>query len=87
MNTIEITLNQLRGMIGQKVIHEGMKCQVIEVIETNNCLVLQVHETDKIIQLDQHGDARRRVPGTITIPVLTMDKTELHPLFLALDLL
>ena len=87
MTTIEITLAQLRGMIGQKVIHEGMNCQVIEVIETNTSLVLQVHATDKVIQLDQHGDAQRRVPGTITIPVLTSDKSELHPSFLALDLL
>jgi hypothetical protein len=86
MSTIEITLTQLRGMIGQKVVHQGTPCQIIEVIETNTSLVLQIHTTGRVIQLDQHGDAHRRVPDTITIPVLTADKTELHPVFLALDL-
>jgi hypothetical protein len=86
MSTIEITLTQLRGMIGLKVVHQGTPCQIIEVIEINTSLVLQTHTTDKVIQLDQHGDAHRRVPDTITIPVLTADKTELHPVFLALDL-
>jgi hypothetical protein len=87
MSTIEITLTQLRGMIGQEVVHEGTPCQVIEVIETNTCLVLQTYTSGRVIQLDQHGDAHRRVPDTITIPVLTADKTELHPVFLALDLI
>ena len=73
-------------MIGQKVVHQGMSCQIIEVIEINTSLVLQAYDKDKVIQMDQHGDAHRRVPNTVTIPVLTSDKTELHPEFLALDL-
>jgi len=87
MTTIEITLVQLRGMIGQKVRHQGMACQVIEVLENTTSLVLQVYEPGRKIQPDQHGDAHRRVPETITIPVLTQDKEELHPSFLALDLM
>ena len=87
MSTIEITLTQLRGMIGQLVLHKGVACQVIEVLEMNTCLVLQVRETNHTIQPDQHGDAHRRVPETITIPVLSSDKTELHPHFMALDLI
>jgi hypothetical protein len=86
METIIISLSQLRGMIGQQVIYQGMRCQVIEVLEQNTELVLQIEE-HHIIQPDQYGDARRVVPDTVTIPVLTGDKTELHATFLALELL
>ncbi|MEJ2361482.1 MAG: hypothetical protein P8Z75_08650 [Gammaproteobacteria bacterium] len=86
METIIISLSQLRGMIGQRVIYQGQTCLVIEVLEQDTELVLQIEE-QHTIQPDQYGEARRVVPGTITIPVLTQDKTELHASFLALDLL
>ncbi len=86
MTTLNITLNQLRGMIGQSVRHQGRDYDVIEVLEQGTELVLQEKQAATIIQPDQHGDAHRRVPKTVTIPVLTADKTELHPSFLALDL-
>ena len=85
MSTLNITLIQLRGMIGLTVIHQGEGYQVIEVLEQSTELVLmKVQQTT--IQTDQHGDAHRRVPHTVTIPVLTADRTELHPSLLALDL-
>ena len=86
MNTITMTLSQLRGMIGQTVIFEGKHYQVIEVLEAGTELVLLDIYQETIIQPDQHGDAHRRVPSTLTIPVLTADKTELHPYFLELDI-
>ena len=86
METIIISLSQLRGMIGQQVIYQGRRCLVIEVLEQDTELVLQIEE-HHTIQPDQYGDARRLVLGTITVPVLTSDKTELHASFLALDLL
>lgn len=86
MNTITITLEQLRGMIGLRVVYQGRHCQVIEVLEQETELVLQIEE-DETIQADQYGDARRHVPTTITIPVLTADRREIHPRFLSLDLL
>ena len=86
METIIISLPRLRGMIGQQVICQGHLCRVIEVLERDTQLVLQIEE-HHTIQPDQYGDARRLVPGTITIPVLTADKTELHARFLALDLM
>lgn len=87
MTEIQITLSQLQGMIGQCVNHEGIPCQVIEVLEHRTELVLIYQEPGRKIQPDQHGDAHRRVQETITIPVLTADKKELHPSFLALELL
>jgi hypothetical protein len=86
METIIISLTQLRGMIGEQVMHQGRRCIVIEVLEQDTELVLEIIE-HHTIQPDQYGDARRLAPGTITIPVLTADKTELHARFLALELL
>jgi hypothetical protein len=73
-------------MIGARVIHCGEGYQVIEVLEQSTELVLLKLERVTVIQANQHGDAHRRVPRTVTIPVLTADRTELHPSFLALDL-
>lgn len=86
METIIISLSQLRGMIGQRVVCQGQSCLIIEVLEQDTELVLQV-ERHLTIQADQYGDARRVVPDTMTIPVLNADKTELHASFLALELL
>ena len=86
MDEIVITLEQLRGMIGLKVRHQGKCCQIIEVLEDGPSLVLLNCEDTPTIQANQFGDANRRVPQTHTIPVLTPDQTELHALFLALDL-
>lgn len=86
MDEIVITLEQLRGMIGLKVRHQGLSCQVIEVLEDGPSLVLQNCKAVSTIQANQFGDANRRVPQTQTIPVLSPDKTELHALFLSLDL-
>lgn len=86
METIVISLSQLRGMIGQQVMYQGHSCIVIEVLEQETELVLQIEE-HHTIQPNQYGEARRLAPGTITIPVLSADKTELHASFLALELL
>ena len=86
MDEINITLSQLRGMIGQTVIVDDKHYLVIEVLEQSTELVLQVKHAETCIQPDQHGDARRRVPTTLTIPVLTADKTGLHPAFLEIDI-
>ena len=86
MDEIVITLEQLRGMIGLKVQHQGLRCQVIEVLEDGPSLVIQNCEAVSTIQANQFGDANRRVPQTHTIPVLTPDQKELHALFLSLEL-
>lgn len=86
MSTITITLTQLRGMIGHTVIIDGKHYLIIEVLEAGTELVLQVKHHETFIQANQHGDAHRRVPTTLTVPVLTADKTQLHPSFLELDI-
>jgi len=44
METIIISLSQLRGMIGEQVIHQGHRCLVVEVLEQSTELVLQIEE-------------------------------------------
>ena len=86
MSSIEISLQQLRGMIGLTVRYQGEHCLVVEVLEDSTSLVLQSQEYQATIQADQYGDPRRRVPQTYTIPVLSAQRDELHPEFLSLEL-
>jgi hypothetical protein len=85
MDPIVITLDQLRGMIGLRLLHQGMACVVVEVLEDGPSLVLEAEETP--IQGDMHGRAHRRVPETRVVPVLTADQSELHSEFLSLELM
>ena len=86
MPELIITLDQLRGMIGLLLLHQGILCRVIEVLEDGPSLVLQSIEEEPGIQPNQHGEATRRAPVTYTVPVLNNTKDELHAQFLELDL-
>jgi len=86
MIDIVITLDQLRGMIGVKVIHQGVACKVVEILEDGPSLVL-LSVDDSHIQSDQYGNPLRKVPQTYTVPVLNSSGSEIHPAYLALDLL
>lgn len=85
MSEITITLDQLRDLIGILVRYRNVDYQVVEVLEDRPSVVLQT--TNKVIQPNSHGHPTRRVPETITIPVLTEDKLGLAPEFLLLELL
>ena len=84
--TLNITLIQLRGLIGLQVRYEHCDCVIVEVLEDGPSIVLQAYEAT-CIQHDQHGEAHRHVPRTMTIPVLSQDKTELSAALLSLDLI
>ncbi len=83
---IEIDMEQLRGLIGRSVDYYGTRCTVIEVLEDNPALVLEACHKHTTIQPDQHGEAHRRVPTTITVPVLNQSRIEYTPGFLDLNL-
>lgn len=85
MQTLSITLEQLRGMIGLRVLHMDCECQVVEVLEDGPSLVLMDMETHSTIQADQHGEAHRRVPVTYTVPVLDPGARNFSAEFLALE--
>lgn len=85
MSTITVTIEQLREMIGVQVWHEGMRCEVVEVLEDGPALILVGVDGDTI-QADQFGSPSRRVPPTHTVPVIGSDGDRLHPAFVALNL-
>lgn len=79
-------IEELRTLIGCRVRHGGMLCQIVEVLEHGPFVVLQNLEHATTIQTNQHGDASRRVPLTYTIPVLHHGEGNVHPTFAALEL-
>jgi hypothetical protein len=83
---IESLPQQLRSLIGTRLEHQGQSCRIIEVVEPGPTLILQCENSDGVIQANQYGDATRRVPRTISIPVLSDDGREFHPEFRLLDL-
>lgn len=86
MSEINITLDQLRNMIGVHVYHQGVACNVIEVLEDGPALVLKcLDETH--VQSNQFGDPSRRVAQTYIVKVLSADGRSIHPAYLALDLI
>jgi len=85
---LEITLEQLRGMIGVAVRYGEGTWEVIEVLEDGPSLVLRDVTAHTRLQHDQYGDpGRRRVVRTETVPVVDETGCALHPAFLALELL
>ena len=85
MGTIDISIDQLRGMIGLQVYHRGTLCQVVEILEDGPALVLQDSQAQATIQADQHGEASRRVPVVYTVPVLNDSQREFSAAFLELE--
>ncbi len=59
----------LRQLIGRQARYHGVKYEIIEVLEDEPMLVLEDCEDHKTIQADQHGEAHRRVPQTLTLHV------------------
>jgi len=86
MKEIDVTVEQLRGMIGSPVCYQGITCWVIEVLEDGPILVLADGEFNTDIQDDQYGNPHRQVSRTYTVQVLTDNGDDLHPEFLELDL-
>jgi len=87
MTKIEVDIEQLRNLIGRKALYQGTRCTVIEVLENGPVLVLEACHQVTTIQPDQMGEAHRRVPHTISIPLLNKNKTEFSPAFLELEIL
>ena len=83
---LHLSMEKLRCLIGQRVDHAGGHYEIVEVLEDGPSLILQPCDRHTVIQPDQHGEAHRRVLPAITIPVLSHDRNELSPAFLALDL-
>jgi len=87
MDAIDITIDQLRGLLGLRVQFRGEAHTIIEVIEDGPAIVLAPERDTSAIQPDAYGNARRQARVLLTIPLLTPDRRQLHADFLELDLL
>ncbi|MDZ4261805.1 MAG: hypothetical protein U1B30_05675 [Pseudomonadota bacterium] len=87
MHETMINVGKLRNLIGHEVEFAGAACQIIEILEDGPALILQQRHQLTTIQADQHGEAHRRVPSTITIQVYDPQGVELHADFSSLNLL
>jgi len=81
-----VNVDKLRILIGREVDFEGQRCQIIEILEDDPALVLQSMDYGVTIQADQHGEAHRKVPPTITVSILNQDGEGLNPAFSAMRL-
>ena len=84
MQTVDISLTQLRNLIGARTRCEDADCVVIEVLEDVPALVLENCACATVIQPDQQGSAKRRVPQRFTVPVLLEGGQQINPLVLKL---
>lgn len=84
--TRNVDIEKLRELIGTEVQHDGRGYQIIEILEDGPALILQHHEQPTHIQADQHGEARRKVPKTITIQILDPDSGAYSQAFRRLNL-
>ncbi len=87
MDCLNLSLNQLRRLIGQPVSHRGTACQVIEVLADGPALVLQDTGRNTDMQDNQFGEPGRHVPRIYTIPLLDNSGDAVHPDFADLGLL
>ena len=82
MQNQTFTADNLRHLIGNDVNYEGQACKIIEIIDDEGLsVILQCDEHHTTIQADQHGEAHRKVPSTITLPVIDRDSGDVHPAF------
>lgn len=86
MQNHTLTFASLRNLIGRDVHFEGLPCRIIEILEDGPHLILQHKEDHTTIQPDQHGEAHRVVPSTITVPVMDVDGSGWSTDFNALNL-
>lgn len=79
-------LTALRALLGTEVVHQGVRCRLLEVIDDGPLLILEDCEAHTTIQENQYGGLWRRVPQVYTVPVMSAGTCELHPQFVALNL-
>ena len=87
MRDTMINVGRLHNLIGHEVEFAGALCQIIEILEDDPTLILQHRHHLTSIQADQHGEAHRRVPSTITVPVFDPLGVALHADFHSLNLM
>lgn len=71
MNRNQTGTHQLHGLIGARARYQNELYEILEILEDDPPSLVLQNCRQTTIQADQHGEAHRRVPETVTIP-LTM---------------
>ncbi len=74
--------NELQSLVGQTLTYQDESCIVIEILQSENTLVLQCDKRKPTIQANQFGDANRRAPNYHSLPVF-VDHDVLNPVITA----
>ncbi len=77
-----LSLDELHEIIGLNFIWKNDRYIAVEIIDQPPALIAQKCQPDHAIQNDVHGRAHREVSTTISIPILAVDGSRLHPEFL-----
>ncbi|NJN47189.1 MAG: hypothetical protein HC808_12690 [Candidatus Competibacteraceae bacterium] len=77
---LSIESHNLRRLLGQTLTYQGAEHQVIDILDEGPAVVLQKYSARKTIQANQHGEAHRWVPQTVTVAVLNVRRDALNPL-------
>lgn len=78
-------IEQLHSLIGTHARYQGALYEVIEILDDGPSVVLQDCEHHTTIQADQHGEAHRRVPETLTLHIPLLDHEYIDPLSIGLE--
>jgi hypothetical protein len=78
MMTEENKLCALRTTIGSTVDYKGHLCEIIEILEDGPFLVLRCIDDGEEIQANQFGEAHRRAPETLTVPVFNKGTSDFN---------
>jgi len=81
-----ITLPHLRTLVGLRVLHQGERCTIVEVLDSPPSLVLQP-DVRPSLMADHLGRPFEYGMHTYILPVLTDDQTGLNDALLDLEIL
>ncbi len=73
---------QFVSLVGRTVIYCGCQYKIVDYVKTDQSLILRSLKTEASIQMNQFGNANRRVQQTISIPVFT-DSEQVLPEIIA----
>jgi hypothetical protein len=76
-----LLLERLRTLVGRTLSYDGHRCQIIEILERENALVLRCEDSERVIQGNQFGEATRRVKRCHTLPLFDQQQS-LNPVIL-----
>lgn len=76
-------LDSVRLLIGREVSYLGSACRVIELLESEQVLVLRCEGEFRQIQPNQFGEASRRVQQCVSLPLFDENSGQLLPLIVA----